>query len=109
MRRGEGAELAQWRRSITPHRAGRAQTRRGRRAGCASRGRTNLIPGYYNHLDAFNEVTAAAFLAAGFSVADPGEVTKANVGVADVHHHQNIFNGEILKPLLPALERICAE
>ena len=70
---------------------------------------TNLIPGYYNHLDAFNEVTAAAFLAAGFSVADPGEVTKANVGVADVHHHQNIFNGEILKPLLPALERICPE
>ena len=52
---------------------------------------------------------AAAFLAAGFSVADPGEVTKANVGVADVHHHQNIFNGEILKPLLPALERICPE
>ena len=51
----------------------------------------------------------AAFLAAGFSVADPGEVTKANVGVADVHHHQNIFNGEILKPLLPALERICPE
>ena len=34
---------------------------------------------------------------------------RSNVGVADVHHHQNIFNGEILKPLLPALERICPE
>lgn len=91
---------------------GRCETGRNgrrRRGMCVVWKGTNLIPGYYNHLDAFNEVTAAAFLAAGFSVADPGEVTKANVGVADVHHHQNIFNGEILKPLLPALERICPE
>ena len=49
--------------------------------------------------------TAAETAARMMLLVDDGDVGD----VADVHHHQNIFNGEILKPLLPALERICPE
>ena len=70
----------------------------------------NLTPRHrvpYNHLEAFNDLTMAAMLAAGFAVVDPGAATLANEGVQDTHHHPNIFKHHIFMPLVGSLPRLC--
>ena len=58
-------------------------------------------------LEALNNLSAAAFLEAGYGVVDPGPVTKANVKAKDLHHHENILALDIVRPFIGALQELC--